>query len=106
MIKVFPQLHGADIQFSWGGYIDITMNRAPDFARLAPNIYYLQGFAGHGIALAGIAGKITAAAIAGHAERFDWFSNIRHRKFPGGALRTPALVLAMLWYRLRDALGR
>jgi gamma-glutamylputrescine oxidase len=105
MIKVFPQLRDAKIDFAWGGYIDITMNRAPDFNRLAPNVYYLQGFSGHGIALAAMGGKLTADAIAGHAERFDWFSKIPHRKFPGGALRMPALTLAMLWYRMRDALG-
>ena len=90
---------------AWGGYVDITMNRAPDFGRLAPNIYYLQGFSGHGIALTGIAGKLVAEAIAGQAERFDLFTKLQHRKFPGGPLlRTPALMLAMLWYRLRDLL--
>lgn len=106
MLKIFPHLRNAKVEFAWGGYIDITMNRAPDFNRLAANIYYLQGFSGHGIALASMAGKLVAEAIAGQAERFDWFSNIPHRHFPGGALRTPALALAMLWYRFRDALGR
>jgi gamma-glutamylputrescine oxidase len=81
------------------------MTRAPDFGRLAPNIYYLQGFSGHGIALTGIAGKLVAEAIAGQAERFDLFTKLQHRNFPGGKmLRTPALVLAMLWYRMRDLL--
>ena len=106
LLKVFPQLRGAKIDFAWGGYIDITMNRAPDFGRIAPNVYYLQGFSGHGVALTGVAGQLVADAVAGHAERFDWFSNIPHRKFPGGPLRMPTLVLAMLWYRLRDVLGR
>jgi gamma-glutamylputrescine oxidase len=33
------------------------------------------------------------------------FARIPHGNFPGGAaLRRPALVLAMLWYRLRDML--
>jgi gamma-glutamylputrescine oxidase len=105
MLKVFPQLAGARIEFAWGGYVDITMSRAPDFNRLAPNVYYLQGFSGHGIALTGIAGQLVAEAIAGQAERFDVFTQLRHRKFPGGsALRMPALVLAMAWYRLRDLL--
>lgn len=105
MLKVFPQLADVRIEFAWGGYVDITMNRAPDFNRLAPNVYYLQGFSGHGIALTGIAGQLVAEAIAGQAERFDVFTQLRHRKFPGGAaLRMPALVLAMLWYRLRDLL--
>jgi gamma-glutamylputrescine oxidase len=103
MVRVFPQLADTRIEFAWGGYVDITMSRAPDFNRLAPNVYYLQGFSGHGIALTGIAGKLVAEAIAGHAERFDVFTKLQHRKFPGGpALRMPALVLAMMWYRMRD----
>ena len=105
MIKVFPQLADVKIEYAWGGYVDITMSRAPDFGRLAPNVYYLQGFSGHGIALTGMAGKLVAEAIAGQAERFDLFTKLEHRNFPGGRLlRTPALVLAMLWFRLKDLL--
>ena len=105
MLKVFPQLADVKIPFAWGGEVDITLNRAPDFGRLAPNVYYLQGFSGHGIALTGIAGKLAAEAISGTAERFDVFTRIPHRQFPGGmAMRRPALVLAMLYYRLRDML--
>lgn len=105
MVQVFPQLADTRIEFAWGGYVDITMSRAPDFNRLAPNVYYLQGFSGHGIALTGIAGQLVAESIAGQAERFDVFTKLRHREFPGGAaLRMPALVLAMAWYRLRDLL--
>ena len=39
------------------------------------------------------------------SERFDLFAKLEHRDFPGGrALRTPMLVAAMAWYKLRDAL--
>ena len=93
------------IEYAWGGDVDITLNRAPHFGRLAPNVYFLQGFSGHGIALTGIAGKLVAEAIAGTAERFDVFARIPHADFPGGmALRRPALVLAMLYYRIKDLL--
>jgi gamma-glutamylputrescine oxidase len=103
MIRVFPQLADTKIEYAWGGYVDITMSRAPDFGRIAPNAYYLQGFSGHGVALTGIAGKLVAEAIAGQAERFDLFAQLKHRDFPGGKrLRTPLLVLAMLWFRLKD----
>jgi gamma-glutamylputrescine oxidase len=106
MLRTFPQLAGkVKVEYSWGGFVDITMNRAPDFGRLADNIYYLQGFSGHGLALTGIAGKLAAEAIAGQAERFDVYAKLKHRPFPGGnLLRTPALVLATLWFRLRDLL--
>jgi gamma-glutamylputrescine oxidase len=106
MVTVFPQLAGVPIEYSWGGYVDITVNRAPDFGRIDPNIYYLQGFSGHGLALTGLAGRLAAEAIGGDAGRFDLFARLKHRNFPGGrALRTPALVLAMAWFRLRDMLG-
>ncbi|MEP7246083.1 MAG: FAD-binding oxidoreductase [Gammaproteobacteria bacterium] len=105
MVEVFPQLADVKIDYTWGGDVDITMNRAPHFGRLSPNVYFLQGFSGHGIALTGIAGKLVADAIAGTAERFDVFAKIPHQNFPGGAaLRRPALVMAMLYYRLKDLL--
>jgi len=115
MARTFPQLAGTPVEFAWGGFVDISMNRAPDFGRMSDrlggrgldhsNVYYLQGFSGHGLALTGLAGKLVAEAIAGDAERFDTFARIRHRPFPGGRLlRTPALVAGMAYYRLRDML--
>ena len=54
---------------------------------------------------AGLAGEVIAAAIAGQSERLDVFQRLRHAPFPGGRLlRTPLLVAAMSWYKLRDAL--
>jgi gamma-glutamylputrescine oxidase len=106
MAETFPQLKNARVEYTWGGYVDITMNRAPDFGRLANNVYYLQGFSGHGVALTGLAGKLVAEAISGQAERLDVLAKIKHHDFPGGKLlRTPALVLGMAWYQLRDVLG-
>jgi gamma-glutamylputrescine oxidase len=105
MVRVFPGLSGVKVAYAWGGYLDITMSRAPNFGRLAPNVFYLQGFSGHGVTLTGLAGKLVAEAVAGTAERFDVFTRIPHRDFPGGRLfRRPSLMLAMLYYRLRDLL--
>lgn len=124
MTTTFPQLKACRIDHAWGGFVDISMNRAPDFGRLPKlgaqkensvktyslrthhlNVYYLQGFSGHGLALTGLAGKLVAEAMTGDAGRFDVFARLQHRPFPGGArLRTPALVLGMAYYRLRDAL--
>jgi len=105
MVQVFPALQGMPVEYVWGGFVDISMNRAPDFGRLGDNLYYLQGFSGHGVALTGLAGQLVAEAVAGQAGRFDVFARLQHRPFPGGSLlRTPSLALGMLWYRLRDAL--
>jgi len=105
MGDVFPGLRGVSVDYVWGGFVDISMNRAPDFGRLGSNLYYLQGFSGHGVALTGLAGRVVAQAVAGQAERLDVFARLQHRKFPGGpVLRVPSLVLGMAYHRLRDAL--
>ena len=105
MVQVFPALAGVPIDFVWGGFVDISMNRAPDFGRLGDNVFYLQGFSGHGVALTTLAGDLVAEAVAGQAGRFDVLARLKHQRFPGGALlRTPTLALGMLWHRLRDVL--
>lgn len=105
MLAVFPQLADLSVPYAWGGFVDATINHAPDFGRLGHNIYYLQGFSGHGLALAGMAGKLVAEAVAGQAERFDLLTRIRHVPFPRGAwIRKPAVALGVLYYRLRDKL--
>lgn len=105
MARVFPQLKGVGFDSVWGGLIDISLNRAPHWGRLGDNVYFAQGFSGHGVAATGLAGRILAEAIRGQAARLDAFAGIPHRNFPGGrALRTPMLVAAMAWFKLRDAL--
>lgn len=105
MVQVFPQLGDVKLDYVWGGYVDITMNRAPHWGRLRPNLYFAQGFSGHGIATTGLAARVIAEAIHGQCTRLDVFERIPHHNFPGGKImRTPALVLAMLWYRMKDYL--
>ncbi len=103
--SVFPALSGIRIDYAWSGYIGITVNRAPDLGRIGENIYYAQGFSGHGLAVTGMSGKLLAAAMAGEAERFELMSSIEHMPFPGGPFRLPALVLGMAWFKLKDRLG-
>lgn len=105
MLHVFPQLQDVSIEYFWGGYVAITVNRLPQLGRLSPTVYFAHGYSGHGITLTGMAGRLIAESISGQAGRFDVFGRIPHHAFPGGRrFRTPALVLAMLWYRLRDML--
>ena len=106
MVQVFPQLAQAKLSHVWGGFVDITMSRAPDFGRIRPNVYYLQGFSGHGVALTGLAGRVVAEAIAQQSSRLDVFAQLQHHRFPGGPwLRTPVLALGMAWHRLLDRLA-
>jgi gamma-glutamylputrescine oxidase len=104
MLHVFPQLADVRLDYFWGGQVDITVNRLPQFGRAGSNVFFAHGFSGQGVALTGLAGKLIAEAIAGQAERFDVFARLRHPDFPPEPLRTPAVLLAAMWYRLRDLL--
>lgn len=105
MLEVFPQLDDLAVEHAWGGFVDITMNMAPHFGRLGGNVYFVQGFSGHGLLLANMAGLLVAEAIAGQAGGFDLLARLKHLPFPGGRwMRTPALVLGAWYYRLRDLL--
>ncbi len=106
MLEVFPQLADTAIDYAWGGTLAITRTRLPCFMRVAPNVLSASGYSGHGVALASLAGRIMAEAVAGQAEKFDLMAGLRLPAFPGGrALRSPLLVLAMTWFALRDRLG-
>ncbi len=103
MLEIYPQLRDVRIDYAWGGTLGITMNRMPHFARLRGNILSAGGYSGHGVAMAVLGGKLAAEAIAGGAEKFDLMAKVPTQRFPGGAaLRWPLLVLAMVWFSLRD----
>lgn len=106
ILRVFPQLRDVRIDHAWGGRLAITMPRLPHVGRLAPNLYFAQGYSGQGVAIATLVGKLIAEAIAGQAARFDVYESLKIPPLPGGAiLRKPLLTLGLLWYALRDRLG-
>ncbi len=103
MLQVYPQLANTNIDYGWGGTLAITLNRLPHFGRVQDNIWYMQGYSGHGVPTATFAGKLIAEAISGKLERFDLMANLPTTKFPGGTLlRWPGMVTGMLYYALRD----
>ena len=105
MLKLFPQLDDVRIDYAWGGTLSVTVNRLPHVGRLEPNLFFAQGYSGHGISTANFAGKVIAEAIAGTASRFDVFASLPVHTFPGGTLlRYPGMVLGMLYYSIKDKL--
>ena len=105
MLQIYPQLKDTRIDYAWGGTLGITMNRMPHFECIGGNILSASGYSGHGVAMATMGGKMAADAIRGQAEQFDFMASVPTPRFPGGVmLRSPMLVLAMLWYSMRDKL--
>ena len=106
MLKAFPQLKDVKIDYAWTGNFLLTLSRLPQVGRLGDNIYYSQGWSGHGVTYTHVAGKVLAEALRGQAERFDAFADLPHYPFPGGRLfQVPFSALGAWYYTLRDKLG-
>lgn len=106
MLATFPQLKNVKIDHAWTGNFLLTLMRLPQFGRINNNIYYAQGYSGHGVTATHLAGKVLSDAIAGQAERFDIFAGLPQYPFPGGRIfKTPYTAIGAWYYNMRDKLG-
>lgn len=64
MLKVFPQLKDAKIEYQWGGKVGFTKSMLPYIGQLDKDTYFAFGYGGHGAAMATMLGKEMADAIA------------------------------------------
>jgi glycine/D-amino acid oxidase-like deaminating enzyme len=105
MARIYPSLANVRIDFAWGGTIGVPVNRVPQLGRLAPNIFYCQGYSGHGVNVTHLAGRIMADAIAGTFEKFDLFAKVPPVRVPGAQHFNRSMVaLGILYYWLKDRL--
>ena len=105
MQRIYPELAGVRVDFEWGGKIGIVLNRIPAVGRIHGNVYYCQGYSGHGVNASHIMGEIMAEAIGGTMEKFDLFADISHFRIPGSQwIGNQIIALGMLYYKLMDRL--
>ena len=103
MLKIYPQLQGIKVDYEWGGKIGIVINRIPHLGRIGKNVFYAQGYSGHGVNVTHIVGNILAEVVSGTSERFDMFERVKHYRIPGSQFVGNNLVaLGMLYFRLLD----
>ena len=103
--RTFPALKGIAIDYQWSCIMGIVVNRVPMLGKLSSNVYYCQGYSGHGVATTHIMGEIMANAITGSMEKFDTFARFQHIRVPAGnLLGNPLLAVGMWYYQLLEKL--
>lgn len=101
MLKVYPQLAGARIDYAWSGMMSYGRHKMPQLGRLPEGIWYGMGFGGHGVAPTTLSGEVLAAALTGDAcdlSRFQQWG----LPTTGGPAGLLAAQLAYWYYELRD----
>ena len=96
--RTFPALKGVPIEFQWSCAMGIVVNRIPQLGKLSDNVWYCQGYSGHGVATSHIMGEIMAEAVTGTLKKFDTFAGCKHVRVPMGDLLGNPLLAAGMWY--------
>jgi glycine/D-amino acid oxidase-like deaminating enzyme len=105
MLAVYPQLRDVRIDYEWGGKIGITLRRIPIVGRIGSNVYYCQGYSGHGVCATHVMGEVMADAVTGTMERLDLFTDMKPLRIPGAEwVGNQIIALGMLYYKLKDRL--
>jgi len=81
--KTFPVLKNVPIDFAWTGTAGIVINRIPMLGRVQNNVFYLQGYSGHGMATSHILAEIIAEAVTGSFQQLEMGYYLMREKMRG-----------------------
>lgn len=101
MLKVYPQLAGARVEYAWSGMMSYGRHKMPQLGRLPDGIWYGMGFGGHGVAPTTLSGEVLARAVLGDRTELERFAQwgLPATGGPAGLL---AAQLTYWYYELRD----
>ena len=103
MIRVYPQLKNASVEFVWGGTLDFAFDMMTHVGEM-DGVFYSLGYAGHGVAMASHLGKTVAEAMINGNIKEHPFAQF---DFPGAPLGLYDgfpwfLPLAGAWQKVLD----
>ena len=81
MTTVFPYLASVQVDYTWGGLVDLTMDQMVH-AGQHEGIHYSLGYSGHGVQMATYMGKQMGLSMVGKPSRNLW-EQLPYRAVPG-----------------------
>ena len=100
LARTFPQLGGVEIDYCWGGLVDMTADRYPR-AGFIDGIWYAMGYSGHGAQLSTHLGMIMADEILGRPDA-NPLKGLSWPSIPGHFGKPWFLPLVGLYYKALD----
>ena len=101
MLKVYPQLAGARVDYAWSGMMSYGRHMMPQLGRMPEGLWYAMGFGGHGLGPTTLAGEVLASAMLGDGTELARFApwGLPSTGGPAGLL---AAQFTYWYYQLRD----
>ncbi|MBD8890963.1 NAD(P)/FAD-dependent oxidoreductase [Roseibium litorale] len=100
MTGIFPQLSGVEVDYCWGGLVDLTRDRFPR-AGEADGVHFAMGYSGHGAQIATHMGEFLAGKILGKPTETPW-ANLPWPAIPGHIGQPWFLPFVGAYYRAKD----
>jgi glycine/D-amino acid oxidase-like deaminating enzyme len=100
MVRTFPQLADASIDYCWGGQVDMSLDRLVH-AGQHDGVYYAMGYSGHGVQMATYMGHQMAEYMSGVPEANIW-RDFTFRRIPGHFGPPWFLPVAGAYYKFKD----
>ncbi len=103
MVRVYPQLKDARIEYAWGGTLDFAFDMMTHVGEI-DGVYYSLGYAGHGVAMATHTGKTVAEAMLKRDIQEHPFASFEFRSAPLGLYNGSPwfLPFAGAWHKILD----
>ncbi len=100
MTDIFPHLAEVDIDYCWGGMVDMTQDRFPRTGQI-DGLYYAMGYSGHGAQISTHLGEIMADQMMGKPRENPW-ATLPWHAIPGHFGKPWFLPLVGAYYSMLD----
>ena len=100
MVRLYPALAAAKVDVAWSGMMPMTRHRLPVIGQVAPNVWYVTGLGGLGVALSSAFGRLIAAALVEGDETWRLFEAFGLPNGGGQLGRIPAQFVYW-WHQMR-----
>lgn len=100
LAEIFPALAKVEIDYCWGGLVDMTADRFPR-AGIQDGIHFAMGYSGHGAQIATHMGELMADHIQGRAPENPWAA-LDWPAVPGHHGKPWFLPFVGAYYKYRD----
>ncbi|MBI3263897.1 MAG: FAD-binding oxidoreductase [Acidobacteria bacterium] len=102
MLTIFPGMRDVNVDYAWGGTIDVPFDLVPHAGRI-DGLHYAMAYAGHGVAMGTYLGRSMAHVMCGDTNE-NPFIDLAFPRAPLGLYngRPWFLPLALGWYTLAD----